>query len=167
MKTHKRKTGICVCYVVLIICVCILLSSCVSSRIISESYEDKKQIYKSAESFYLKPVEITAFNFFEDEEIGYIMNKKLEFALINVEGLTFNESAEKSVYTIQPELVIKAFEEKYRMKNYYLLNTCVLLDGRTVLQYAYEYNGTASIFDGRLQNALIGKFIRDIKKYIK
>jgi len=164
---ERKKMILRTLYTIFFISCLVFVSSCVSSRIISKVYEDKHKVYKPGESFYLKTVTVTAFNFFEGEEIGYIINKKMEFAFKNVDGLIFNESAEKNVYIVEPELVIKPFEEKYRMKNYYLLNIRVLHDGRNVLQYAYEYNGTASIFDGRVQNALIGRFIRDIKNYIK
>ncbi len=167
MKTHIRKILKHELYTVVFISIFLLASSCVSSLITSKNYEDNNRANKRLQSFYLRSITITAFNFFEDEEIGYIMNKKLDFALRNVEDLIFKEVEAKNGYSIEPELVIKTFEEKYRKRNYYLLNVRVLHEGGTVLQYAYEYNGTASIFDGRIQNALIGKFIHDIKKYIK
>jgi hypothetical protein len=151
---------------ILFICtVLVFTNSCVSSRIISKSHEDKNQPQKPIESFYLKPIIVTAFNFFEDGEIGYIMDKKLDFALRNIEGMTFKKSADQRDYSIEPELIIKTFEEKYRVKNYYLLNVRVLLDERIIFQYTYEYNGPASIFDGRVQSAMIERFIRDIKKH--
>lgn len=163
MKRRSNRVILYPGYMLLVFSAFVLINGCVSSRIVSYGFGDKNRPQQPVEMFYLKHVIVTAFNFYEDEEIGYIMDKKMNLALRCVDGITLKKSAGRRVYSIEPELIVKTYEEKYRVRSYYLLSVRVLFDERIVYQFSYEYNGPASIFDGRVQSALIGKFIRDIK----
>jgi hypothetical protein len=106
----------------------------------------------------------------ENEEIGYILDRKLSFAMSSNPGINFNENPEKSDFTIAPELIIKSYEVKYTERNYYYLSIKIFANIRPavnpVSQFIYEYNGASSIFDSKVQNLMIDKFIDDFTKSI-
>lgn len=141
-----------------------VLFSCVSMQLVSNVYVNKEFTFTKRETFFLEPVSISSYNFLEEEEIGYIMDQKLAFALNSSERVTLTETKAESDYTIAPELIVKVYEEKYNKRNYYLLIVRVISREKTVCQFNYEYNGTAHIFDARLQNTMVEKLLKELAK---
>ncbi len=140
------------------------VSTCVSSQIVSKGFVDESVKVRATDTFSLKPLEVTSYNFFEKAELGYILEKKLLLALSSNPRI---RQEERATYSIEPELVVKTYEEKYTRRNYYLLNVRVTHGERTVCHFSYEYNGSSSIFDGKIQNAMIDRFVKDLVDFIK
>jgi hypothetical protein len=148
-----------------------MLISCVSLRITTEGYVAENKTFNDDAIFYLEPITVTSSDIFELKEIGYIMDKKLGFALASSDAATSvlarHGSKEGADFIIKPELIIKNYEVKYKERNYYNLSVKIQSGQHIVCHFHYEYNGTASIFDGKVQNALIKKFIDDFKGCMK
>ena len=102
----------------------------------------------------------------EDEAVRYIMDKKLAFALSSSEKIRMTDYKGKGEYIITPELIIKNYEVRYDDRNYYFLSIKVFSEENIVCYFTYEYNGTSSIFDGKVQNIMIEKFLNDFIKNI-
>jgi hypothetical protein len=144
--------------------------SCVSFQVTSKSYTGDNFSFSEKDTFYLEPVTVTSFNFIEDEEIGYILDKKLYFAMSSSPAIRMREKPEDADFTVRPELIIKSYEVKYTERNYYYLSIKVFSNlgpsGGSVSHFTYEYNGASSIFDSKVQNLMIGKFIDDFTKSV-
>lgn len=153
-----------VLFKVLLLLMCAIFSSCVSLQIITKAVFDHNRP-AGENTFFLKPLEVTAYNFYEKEEVSYILEKKLYLTLSSIKGIKL--VGKEANYQIEPELLIKGYEEKYERKNYYLLNVRIREGNSNVALFSYEYNGSLSIFDGRVQNAMIDKFIKDLEDFIK
>ena len=157
-------------FIVLILFALIFIVSCVSFQITSKNYIEDDFSFMGKATFYLEPVKVTSYDFLENEEIGYILDRKLSFAMASNPAININEKIEKSDFTIFPELIIKSYEVKYTERNYYYLSIKILAnirpDGDLVSQFTYEYNGASSIFDSNVQNSMIDKFIDDFTKSI-
>ncbi len=157
-------------FIVLILFVLFFIVSCVSFQVTSKNYIEDDFSFSEKDTFYLEPVKVTSYDFLESEEIGYILDRKLSFAMSSNPVININEKPEKSDFTIFPELIIKSYEVKYTERNYYYLDIKILANirpaGSPVSQFTYEYNGTSSIFDSNVQNFMIDKFIDDFTKSI-
>lgn len=157
-------------FIVLILFVLFFIVSCVSFQVTSKNYTEDDFSFSKKDTFYLEPVKVTSYDFLENEEIGYILDRKLSFAMSSNPGINLNEKPEKSDFIIFPELIIKSYEVKYTERNYYYLSIRILANirpaGNPVSQFTYEYNGASSIFDSNVQNFMIDKFIGDFTKSI-
>jgi len=146
------------------------ITSCVSFQVTSKNFTEDDFSFSKKDTFYLEPVKVTSYDFLENEEIGYILDRKLSFAVSSNPVVNYNEKPEKSDYIIFPELIIKSYEVKYTERNYYYLSIKISANSRPaanpVSQFTYEYNGAASIFDSNVQNSIIDKFIDDFTKSI-
>ena len=114
--------------------------SCVSLQVNSRRYTEDNFSFSKDDVFYLDQVRVTSYNFPENDEIGYILDRKLSFALSSSQGISINAEPENADFTIRPELIIKSYEVKYTEKNYF--------------------------YDSKIQNLMIDKFIDDFKKSI-
>jgi hypothetical protein len=150
--------------------VLLFVVSCVSFQVTSKSYTEDTFSFSKKDTFYLEPISVTSYNFLENEEIGYILDKKLSFAMSSSPGIDVREELENTDFTIRPELIIKSYEVKYTEKNYYYLSIKILSnaepEGTPASHFTYEYNGASSIFDSNVQNLMIEKFIDDFTKSI-
>ncbi|MFW6139289.1 MAG: hypothetical protein ACOC7U_08960 [Spirochaetota bacterium] len=149
---------------------CVILifvfSSCVSFNITSRAYTQKGFSLKKTERLFLEPMIITSYNFMDEQEIAYILNKKLHLALLE-SGLSLCSDKKSADMVIHTELIIKPYQQEYQDKNYYLLAVrCVSMKNK-MWESIYEYNGSASIFNSRVQNALFSQFIKDFSKLIE
>ena len=156
--------------IVLILFVPFFITSCVSFQITSKNFTGDDFSFGNKDTFYLEPVKVTSYDFLENEEIGYILDRKLSFAVSSNPVINYSEKPEKSDFIISPELIIKSYEVKYTERNYYYLSLRILSNSRPaadpVSQFTYEYNGASSIFDSNVQNLIIDKFIDDFTKAI-
>lgn len=150
--------------IVILILLSAFFSSCVSSQIVVRGFVDENRS-AGQNTFFLKPLEVIAYNFYEKEEATFILEKKLFLALSSKEGLKL--VGKEANYHIEPELLIKSYEEKYDRRNYYLLNLKIMEGDRSVGLFSYEYNGSLSIFDSRVQNGMIERFIKDLGDFIR
>jgi hypothetical protein len=139
------------------------LFSCISFHIVSRGYMEDNIVIDKRSGFYLEPIKVTSFNFKNDDEIAFIMDKKLVFA-INSNHIGLAKEKDKSDYIILPELIINSYEEKYNQINYYYFSIKIISSERTLCHFSYEYNGMDSIFDGKVQNIMIKKCIDDLLK---
>ena len=146
---------------ILILIVSFLTVSCVSFN--TKTYKLVRPAFKSAfkndtlfnnSQVSLLPLEVKAFNFFNDDEIKYIMNKKLIFSLHSIPGLVVISGQEKSRFTIRPELIIKSYESNYTEKNFYMLSLTILDGSCECAEVRCQYNGLLSIFDARVQDRM-------------
>ncbi len=156
-----------VIFIVVLIPVMFLILSCVSFNVKSQSIIAKSAAIKYKASFYVQPVKVTAFNFYKDEEIAYIMNKKLRFSLRQIDGLTFHHKKKRGDLVVIPEIVIKRFESGYSYKGFYMIILKVLSgnsSGNEEAEFRCQYNGTLSIFDADVQDVLIKKLVAGFKK---
>jgi hypothetical protein len=153
-----------------ILTVLLFTVSCVSFQVTSKSYTEDNFSLSKKDTFYLEPVNVTSYNFLENEEIGYILDRKLSFAMSSAPGININGEPENTDFTIRPELIIKSYEVKYTERNYYYLSIKILSNAEPelnpVCHFTYEYNGASSIFDSSVQNLMIDKFIDDFTKTI-
>ena len=152
--------------VMLIVFLHFFFLSCVSFQIDSKSFMAENSHFRKTDVFFLEPIVITSYNFMEDEAVRYIMDKKLAFALSSSEKIRMTEDKGKGEYIITPELIIKNYEVRYDDRNYYFLSIKVFSEESIVCYFTYEYNGTSSIFDGKVQNIMIEKFLNDFIKNI-
>lgn len=143
------------------------LISCVTLNITSKSFVSKGLAFKKRDSFFLESIKITSYNFFENDEIRYIMDRKLQFALLNNKEVSLGEERRKADYIIVPELIIKNYQKRYDEKGYYMMSVKIYSRKGLLCQFNYEYNGTLSIFDRVIQDAMIKGFLRDFTRNIK
>jgi len=141
--------------------------SCASLQVVSSDFTENNFIFDRSETFFINPIKITSYNFIEDDDICYIMDEKLRFALVRDKKVNINDEKKRSDYVILPELIIKSYQERYNEKNYYLFSIKILSEDMVVCQFNYEYNGTSSIFNGKIQSIMIKKFINDFTKIIQ
>ena len=167
-----KRNVISVVFLVILLIFAISLISCASikmksSMIVTEDF--KKDFIKNNEkpSFFMLPVKVKAFKFYEEKEIAYIMDKKIRFNFIKIDNIVLHSSREKTDLLIQPELIIKPFESNYTEKNFYMLSVKVLDDGATKAEMNCEYNGPLSIFDANVQNGMIRHIMSEFRKWIK
>jgi len=140
--------------------------SCAYFQVSSQGFSQKNLGFNPEETFYLEPIKIVCFNFIDDEQIAYIMNRKIEFALKGKKHLSLVEKRDRADYSIEPELILKTYQQTYRDKNYYLLLVRIYREKAIVFQYNYEYNGNVSIFDAKIQNLLLKNFLQDFSRCI-
>ena len=156
-----------VIFIAVLLLVMFLILSCVSFNVKTQSIAEKNISKKDEASFYIRPVEITAFNFYNDGDIAYIMDKKLGFSLRQINGLAFHSEKKKGDLIIAPEIVIKRFESGYSDKGFYMIILKVLSvnsSGNEKAEFRCQYNGPLSIFDADVQDVMIKKLIVKFKK---
>jgi hypothetical protein len=138
--------------------------SCTSLNVRSKGYLAEGESLPRDASFVLGDIKVISYNFLEKEEIGYIMAQKLSFSLAGSRKLRFHLSHQPGDYILDPELIIKVYEERYATRNYYLLTVRVMQEERVIGHFTYEYNGSSSVFDAQVQNSMVKSFVDDLSK---
>jgi hypothetical protein len=143
----------------------VFLVSCVSSQVSEKLYTREELQAGRAASFSLEPFSITSYDFAGEEEIRAIMDRKIVVALMSEPDLSVVEQKDSSGPILFPELIVKHYQQRYVERYYFLLSVKVMRAGELLSQYTYEYNGTSSIFDGKVQTALIKRFVDDFARH--
>ena len=154
--------------IAVLLLVMFFILSCVSFNVKSQSITEKNASKKDGASFFIQPVKVTAFNFYNDREIAYIMDKKLGFSLRQIDGLAFHSENKKGDLVIAPEIIIKRFESGYSDKGFYMIILKVLSGNsgnNEEAEFRCQYNGPLSIFDADVQDAMIKKLMAKFKKF--
>ena len=162
----NRNTGAVKTAVVVLILLLVSYSmfSCTSLKVRSKGYLAEEEGLPHDASFVLGDIKVTSYNFLEEEEIGYIMAQKLSFSLAGSRELRFHRSHQPGDYILDPELIIKVYEERYATRNYYLLTVRIMQEERVIGHFTYEYNGSSSVFDAQVQNSMVKRFLGDLSK---
>jgi hypothetical protein len=147
-----------------LLAVFMLFASCVSPRVTERLYTAPGAREGKDISVYLEPFSITSYDFTGEDEIRAIMDRKMAVAVMSESGFFVDEHRERSDVILIPELIIKRYQQRYTERNYYLLSVKITSAGELIGQFTYEYNGTYSIFDGRVQTSLIKRFVDDFAK---
>ena len=137
--------------------------SCTSVKVISHG-SVRETVSIQAGAVFIKPVRVVSFDTVAGKGIGLIMDRKLHLNMLEVGRVVVTEHEEDRGIFIVPELIVKGYEKNYRQRYYYLLHIEVSQNGSMAGSFHYEYNGTASLFESRMQNVLVRRFMRDLKK---
>lgn len=173
---RKRRRPGGACAVLALVCWAVLLLSCSSARFITRSSGAPGAAVSGSDRFFLERMQVTAFGFTEARDIGYILDGKLRLAFLQMERARFVSTREEADYLIVPELIVKQYRSYYRERFYCQL--LVRVAGREqaagrgmpsaaepfgVLWGSYEYSGGLSIFEVKVQNALLEKLVGDFE----
>jgi len=171
MKYFKKTSLFCMfrnyktpVFIIFFILFSFLIFSCTSFQVTSRGFSEKNLKFTPKDTFYLESIKVVCFNFFDDEQVTYILNQKLAFELEAAENIRLVKNKGEAQYIIEPELIVKSYQQVYRDKNYYLFQIRIYREKELVLQYNYEYNGNHSIFDAGVQRVLLKRFLQDFKK---
>ena len=143
---------------------CGVAASCAAPRVTERLYIGPMAREGREAGVCLMPFAVTSFDIGGAEEIRAIMDRKMAVALLSRAEITVREPGEDCRVALYPELIVKRYQQRYAERYYYLMSVSVRSAGELVGRYTYEYNGTSSIFDGRVQTSLIERFVDDFAR---
>jgi len=152
---------------ILLLLTCLILASvsCTSVRVTSHGLQ-RQTVSLDEDVILLKQINVIDFDGVRGDDIGLVMDRKLRLNLLRLGEVSRPEMAADRGVCIVPELIVREYEKNFKQRYYYLLHVEVMRAGSMAGSFHYEYNGTASLFNSRLQNALIRKFMKDLERML-
>jgi hypothetical protein len=153
--------------------VVLLLVSCSSIRIITRFSSEPDTAFAGSDLFFMERMQVTGYGFAEERDIGSILDGKLRLAFLQIARGRLAASREEVDYLIVPELIVKRYRRNYQERFYCRLLVRVVDREQAVsgggtghfglLWGSYEYSGGLSIFEVKVQEALIEKVTEDFR----
>ncbi len=151
--------------IITLLFISVMMFSCASFNIRSEEFLNEHVKNRENKSFYITPIKVTSSGFYEDEEIAYIIDKKLSFSLKRIGDISIHSEKMSNDLLIIPELIIKRFESNYMEKGFYMIILKVFSYDKQEAEFRCQYNGSLSIFDAEVQDVMIKRLMNRFKKY--
>jgi hypothetical protein len=145
---------------------CLETFGCASTRIDEHSAVLDRTPISNSENFFLVPLRVIAFGFYEEREIRIILEEKIRFEISTLLGVRMHDEREEADNLIVPELIVKRYEKKYEPRYYYRLGVSLVRGGRVRARFSYEYSGSRSIFETKVHNLMLEKLMKDIKSVL-
>ncbi|MFW6180442.1 MAG: hypothetical protein ACOC8N_01740 [Spirochaetota bacterium] len=170
MKTLRGECRACAlaCWMAL------LLVSCSATRIVTRSSGEPEDLFTGSDRFFLERMQVSGFGFAEERDIGCILDGTLRLAFLQMARGQLAASREEADYLIVPELIVKRYRRNYQERFYCRLLVRVVgreqaASGGAAGQFgllwgAYEYSGRLSIFEVKVQEALVEKVTGDFRE---